>query len=235
MTISFQDCVILRTIKGSDHIAWRTTEAAHWPGPIYERTFYLCKRRKSENYYLFYTYDHYEGYMWMRTADEGYIPITPQLAEIIAETPLISDDAIKIDELLGEFREVANKLKSSLGNLVYYTDIRNDIVELSICISNGAYRATLALAGRILEACLKIMLERADRPVQKNWMVGKLLRELAETEEYFDPALKNTWNIINQQRIVGVHAKESVPIPSKHQAFMVSHAVLDVLNRIVHK
>jgi hypothetical protein len=87
------------------------------------------------------------------------------------------------------------------------------------------------MAGRVLEAVLKIALQRAGRRVEKDWMVGKLLSEVEEAGLYVDPAAKNIWNLINLQRIVGVHAKELAPIPSREQAVMVVYAVIDTLSR----
>ncbi|WP_200246728.1 hypothetical protein [Lamprobacter modestohalophilus] len=233
--IKFSECIVRKTIPGSYHCAWNTKDAYQWPGPIYEYTFYLCKHNEKNDYYLFYTYDRYERGHWEETEDEGYLPITPQLAETIADENTVTDDKISLEGLLESLQETSNKIETHLSNTIHYPDLRNDLAELNSCLNIKAYRATLAIAGRILELCLKMQLVIIGREVEKDWMVGKLLREIEDSDTYFDPAIKNMWNIINQQRIIGVHAKEQAPIPSKNQAYMVSFAVLDVLDRVAER
>lgn len=232
MNVTFGDCIVRRTIRGSDHCAWGTADAASWPGPIYEYIFYLCKHKTSGRYYLFFTYDHFEQGQWIETTEEGCIPITKQLATIISGDELVTKDEVKLEKVLETFQEVAARIESVLSSSPHYSDLRNDLQEMNACVSNGSYRAALSMAGRILETCLKVKLENMGRTVQKDWMVGKLLAEIESAGGYLDPALKNIWNIINQQRIVGVHARELVPIPSKNQACMVAYAVMDVLDRL---
>ena len=110
-------------------------------------------------------------------------------------------------------------------------DLLEDLNELKICFSNQAYRATLALSGRILEYTLKKGLLQHNIEYDKNWMIGRLLKLYEENGLYFDPGLKNIMNIINQQRIIGVHVKEKVPIPSIEQTMMVIFALIDLINR----
>ena len=65
----------------------------------------------------------------------------------------------------------------------------------------------------------------------RRMQVGKLIGELNKTEIYIDPSIKNTWNIINAQRIIGVHIHEKVEIPSQDQVLMVIFGLKDILNR----
>lgn len=66
-----------------------------------------------------------------------------------------------------------------------------------------------------------------------NLMVGKLLSSIKENvpNEYIDPSLGNVANIINISRITSVHAKESIPVPSRDQCIMVIFATRDLVNR----
>ena len=92
----------------------------------------------------------------------------------------------------------------------------------------------MALAGKILEICLKQRLDNWGVEYSDRSMIGQLLTELKKAssrEDYIDPALGNIADIINQSRITAVHAKESVPVPSREQAAMVICAVSDMLNR----
>jgi len=97
----------------------------------------------------------------------------------------------------------------------------------------GAYRAALAIGGRLLEISLKLFCLANQIDFSDNWMVGQLIDKITQSEQYLDASLKSVWQIINQQRIVGVHAKSKAPIPSKEQAFMVSFAVIDTLKRVL--
>jgi HEPN domain-containing protein len=227
----FKDCIVRKTIPGSNHCAWGTSDALDWPGPIYEFTFYLCQHKHSSNFYLLYTYDRFERGAWEETQESGGIQVSKQLAEVIAEEKNVTEPFVTLGGLLEGFNETSQKLESCLMCSPFYADLRHDLSELNSCLKAGAFRASLAMSGRILEMCLKIRLIRLGIEIQKDWMIGKLLSLLEASDDYLDPALKNVWNVINQQRIIGVHSKEMVPIPSKNQACMVAHAVLDVLDR----
>jgi len=112
-------------------------------------------------------------------------------------------------------------------------DLKHDLFELQQCLTVGAYRAALAICGRLLELCLKLYCIQNSIEFSDKWMVGQLINAISRSEYYLDPSLKDVWQIINQQRIVGVHVKERAPIPSKEQAFMVSFAIIDVLKRLI--
>jgi len=110
-------------------------------------------------------------------------------------------------------------------------DFLNDLREMTMCLNAQVYRACLAMGGVILERSIKQKLSDLKVPFAKDWMVGKLIGELSNANVYVDPSLKNTWNIINAQRIIGVHATEATPIPSRDQALMVMFAVKDTVTR----
>lgn len=101
------------------------------------------------------------------------------------------------------------------------------------CLNANSFRGCLAMAGIVLERILKHFLFSHSIPYSKDSMVGRLLGDIEKTGQYVDPTLKNIWNIINAQRIIGVHAKEAVPIPSRDQAIMVVFAVKDSVTRIL--
>ncbi len=117
------------------------------------------------------------------------------------------------------------KNKCELGD-----DLFNDLREMLICFNAQAYRGCLALAGVVLERIIKYSLNKNKIEYDNSWMVGKLIKELEKTQ-YIDPSMKNVWNIINIQRIIGVHAKEKISIPSKDQTAMVIFAIKDIINR----
>ncbi len=77
------------------------------------------------------------------------------------------------------------------------------------------------------------MLLRHGVQFDPNAMVGTLIRAVRERVpgEYLDPNLANVANIINVSRITAVHARESIPVPSRDQAAMVIYATRDVVLR----
>jgi len=60
----------------------------------------------------------------------------------------------------------------------------------------------------------------------------KRLRD-ANCGKYIDPSLGSIGDIINKSRIPAVHAKEKIPVPSRDQAAMVIHAVVDLTRRTI--
>ena len=120
-------------------------------------------------------------------------------------------------------------------NHIYRDDLLASIKELRICFTQGCYIACLALAGKILEICLKQVLIDNEIEFDDKWMIGKLIVKFQEAhlEQYLDQALPHIAKIINVSRIPAVHAVEKIPVPSKNQAIMVIHAVVDTVNRVI--
>jgi hypothetical protein len=90
----------------------------------------------------------------------------------------------------------------------------------------------LSLAGRTLELVRKIHCQNRNVAFEEKHSAGQLIGVIHDSKLCVDPGLKNILDLINQQRIVGVHAKTGIPIPSLSQANVVCHAVLDVLKRV---
>lgn len=194
---------------------------------------YLCKYREQERY---------EVREYMRTScTEGiqhvrsyFVPASfvPQLSNSSRKSIAAAEPAITQDNRSGVSSSIdALMHKTRTLNLPFSSDLRNDLQELKQCLMRSCFRAALALCGRILEASLKIVLLKADISFDDNWMVGRLLKELDDKDLYCDPALKNYYNIVNQQRIIGVHVRESVPIPSENQVLSVTYIVCDCVER----
>lgn len=156
--------------------------------------------------------------------------------KVITDTVLsfIAGEAPKV----GSKKEVFLELESigaqmSKKEIPFAEDIKYDLYELQQCLGIAAYRASLAISGRILELCLKLYCVGNAIEFSDNWMVGQLIDKISQSGKYLDPSLKSIWQIINQQRIIGVHAKAQAPIPSREQALMVSFAVIDTLKRLL--
>ncbi len=197
-------------------------------------TYFLCQLKENGHYELWLCEDYFIQGTWVKQVCIEKIPIGKSVAlRILGDICDVSGELRKFsgdDELL----KILEIIKNQKCRDAYLIDLENDLSELACCISIGAYRASLSLCGRILELCIKILLSRKKIEYKKDWMIGKLL-SIAQENNFFycDPALKNIVNIINQQRIIGVHAKERVPIPSKKQALMVLFGVLDTIERTI--
>ncbi len=111
-------------------------------------------------------------------------------------------------------------------------DMKYDFSELRGCFAIGAYRAALTLMGRILEFQLKIFCQRNSIKLDEKSMIGQIIKSITDSGFYLDPSLVKIWEIINQQRIIGVHIKENAPIPSREQALMVGFAVIETIKRL---
>jgi hypothetical protein len=167
---------------------------------------------------------------------KGVIPLPPTLGRLIvahftAALGPQTDPRLNIGFVLRDIDKVLERLKKRAPADGRFTDLIYDIEEMRHCLGVGAFRGSLALAGRVLENCLKAIMEQEGIEFEDQWMVGTLLSRMAKSDLYVDPGLTNVWNIINQQRVAGVHAKEAVPIPSREQAIMVAYAVIDMLQR----
>ena len=177
------------------------------------------------------------------TAAEGFFPIPSDVATLLigrdrspAEKPkdAATDKKLPFDAIIADLQSWLSKMDSVIDESVELKDdLRNDLREMITCLNANSFRGCLAMAGIVLERILKHFLFRHSIPYSKDSMVGRLLGDIEKSGQYVDPTLKNIWNIINAQRIIGVHAKEAVPIPSRDQAIMVVFAVKDSVTRIL--
>jgi len=166
--------------------------------------------------------------------------VNPQLVD-----ELSSEDAIerRLQSLLAgptsetseTIGELLKNCERATLNAMYRDDLIASLRELRTCFAQDCFIACLALSGKLLEICLKQVMLDSGVPFDDTWMVGTLLRKLREAnaEKYLDQSLGNVANIINQSRIPAVHAKEKIPVPSREQAVMVIHAVVDTVNRAI--
>jgi len=139
-----------------------------------------------------------------------------------------SETSSTVAELLGD-------CERATVNSIYRDDLLASIRELQVCFDNACYIACLALSGKILEICLKQLMIDSDITFEDGWMIGQLLKRLRDANcgKYIDPSLGSIGDIINKSRIPAVHAKEKIPVPSRDQAAMVIHAVVDLTRRTI--
>lgn len=174
------------------------------------------------------------------TAAEGYFPIPSDVALLLIgrdRTPVdeaVPDKKRSFDAIVADLQKWLGDINQAITSSVELRDdLRNDLREMITCLNANSFRGCLAMAGIVLERILKHFLTTRSIPFAKDSMVGRLLGDIEKSGQYVDPTLKNIWNIINAQRIIGVHAKEAVPIPSRDQALMVVFAVKDTVTRIL--
>jgi len=156
-----------------------------------------------------------------------------------------SDGGIR--EVCVRIQVIADKLVAAYGDMAGIRDIGEDLYELGKALKSDCKRSALALSGRILEATLIYYCNKYSIPLypkgstkheQKNRgpTMGELLQSIKENEQsdlpYLDPGLMDQWNIINRQRLIGVHVKEHIPIPDHDQAFSVVGVLLSTIQRV---
>lgn len=166
--------------------------------------------------------------------------ISQHLVEELSDVELISRQIevlfeVPASETSSTIVELLKNCEKTKLNSVYRDDLLASLKELQLCFTYECYIASLALSGKILEICLKQLLLDNNIPFEDNFMIGRLLQTLreAQCEKYLDQSLPEIANIINKSRIPAVHAKERIPVPSREQAVMVIHAVVDTVNRII--
>jgi hypothetical protein len=166
--------------------------------------------------------------------------ISPQFVEELSSDELVSNRIESLfeapsSETSSTITELLKNCEKTNLNAVYRDDLLASLKELRLCFAYECYIACLALSGKILEICLKQLMMDNNIHFENNWMIGKLLQKLRESqcEKYLDQSLPEIANIINKSRIPAVHAKEKIPVPSREQAVMVIHAVVDTVNRVI--
>ena len=208
--------------------------STHAGWPVFMDTSYLCMQPNSDNYEIWECRDHFEQGQWFKQELLSSYPISNAVAErLLGDVCEADRETIRSFDIYKELEKRLERIREKNQADGNFVDLLSDINEVLCCMKVNAYRASLCLCGRILEWSIKWLLTIHRIPFEKNWMLGSLLGAAENTDTYLDPSLKNCSNIINQQRIAGVHAKERVPIPSKNQALMVLHATLDVVDRCV--
>lgn len=131
--------------------------------------------------------------------------------------------------------ELLNKCERATVNDIYRDDLLASIKELRLCFTAECYIACLALSGKLLEICLKQVLINNNIEFEDKWMLGRLIGKLQDSHVhvYLDQSLADLAKIINKSRIPAVHSGTKIPVPSKDQAIMVIHAVVDTVNRVI--
>lgn len=133
-------------------------------------------------------------------------------------------------------RACAAEMEGRVAAGPFLTDLVETLRQMATCLDHQCTIAVLALAGKVMERCLKMAMTAAGLYVDDGWMLGVLLRKYEEAGSAgrpLDAGLKNIANLVNQHRIPAVHAKEVVSLPSQDQAQMVAHATIEVVRRLL--
>lgn len=138
-----------------------------------------------------------------------------------------------VNEVSKSVLDLIEVCKEANIDLNYKGDFLKTLEEISICFQYECYIATIALCGKILEVCLKEILQRNKVNSENVFMIGNLIQKVITDvpNEYVDPSLESIAKIISKSRNTAIHFGERVPIPSRDQAIMVIFATRDVVNR----
>ena len=118
--------------------------------------------------------------------------------------------------------------------------IKDEIVadhkEMETCYKSGAYRSSVILCGRILEAALhrKYFDATGFDILEKNPGIGlgSLIAKLMDKGVRLDPGLTQQIHLINNVRIFSVHKKQRTFYPTKVQAEAIILYTLDALDKM---
>jgi len=175
--------------------------------------------------------------------DEYVCPLPRCISNIVrrrAEIESTLKEIAKEKSSLKSENDLIKELKSVIDGEMQQNDvfidlkseIIGDISELIMVLEAGCYRSAIGMCGRILESVLKCYLTMKSISYSDDMMIGKLLTLIKESGKYLEPTLKNCINIINGHRIVSVHQKDKVPIPSRDNCFTVAYSLLDTIRRL---
>ncbi len=219
---------IFKTNEGAYFLQSRSRIQEHFMGDVYDGPEYT--QPINREMVCVYAFLHNNQRVIER---EGLEAEKKRLVERVLSSVTGEDDKVirAKKEIYLNLDSIATQVDDS--QLPFGDDIKYDLYELQQCLGIGAYRAALAISGRLLELCLKLYCVQKSIDYSEKWMVGQLINQISKSGNYLDSSLKSVWQVINQQRIIGVHVKEHAPIPSKEQAFMVSFAVIDTLKRLL--
>ena len=149
--------------------------------------------------------------------------------------PELIDDAIAgaNNDTVASLGDLLRRCRSWSISPLYKDDLIATLAELRTCFAQDCFIACLGLSGKILEVCLKQTMITHHINFDEKWMIGQLLNTLraAKPDFYLDRSLGEVAIIINKSRVTAVHALERVPVPTRDQAAMVIHAVIDTVNR----
>lgn len=137
---------------------------------------------------------------------EGIVPLPHDAGQLVANRVLAHPERLSPPQRQ-DLKSVVHDLNRVIGGVgsrlvereSARADLLHDLEEMKPSINVGTYRGRLAMVDRVFEA---LLLQRAGRRVDKDWMVGKPLSEWDEAGIYIDPRIKNVWNLINMQWIV---------------------------------
>ncbi len=168
----------------------------------------------------------------------GRILTTPLLATLQRSLELsLSELAARHNAVAGDDAKDLVRLlplvRAAAAGTPFSEDLQRSLDELAETLRARCYIAVMCLAGKVLEMCLKLILERSGVRFEDKdgigTLVGKLRSEKAAV--YVDPGLGQVADIVRQARNPAIHASSDIPVPSREQALMVLQATLDILRR----
>ncbi len=142
---------------------------------------------------------------------------------------LVSSDDVLSNDLLQLYKQ----LKAVTSDKVYFEDLINTLYEIKITYDTQCWMACISLCGKVLEICLKEILEKNGISFTEREMIGGLLKKIESNQIKLDINVLAIGKIINSSRIGAIHNKNI--LPSDNECRMVVAGTLHCLNMIKTK
>ena len=118
-------------------------------------------------------------------------------------------------------------------------DMEDDIKEMNKCYKHECYKASIILAGKVLETALhKVYYDKTGNDLLQTApgiSIGNLIKKLSETGIILDPSIANQAHLINQVRVQSVHARKTPYQPSREQTQAIILYTQDLLRKLFEK
>ncbi|MBI4140112.1 DUF4145 domain-containing protein [Candidatus Woesearchaeota archaeon] len=115
-------------------------------------------------------------------------------------------------------------------------EMEDDILEMSKCFKHECFKASIILAGKLLETALhKVYYDKTGTDLLQTApgiSIGNLIKKLSESGIVLDPSVANQAHLINQVRVQSVHARKIPFQPSREQTHATILFTIDTLRKL---
>ena len=172
------------------------------------------------------------GNMWIgySLTEHGRELATLEQALRQAVADMIGGPKSEVSQLLVDLIEECtghDKIKS----IPYREDFLASLKEIWICFDNECFNSVIVLCGKIIECCMKQILQQHKIPFGQDFTIATNALFNNVPDGYLPPAFQNIRNIIRSYRATTININQSIPIISRDETIMVIYAMRDVLRR----
>ncbi len=118
-------------------------------------------------------------------------------------------------------------------------EMEDDLLEMSKCFKHECFKASIILAGKLLETALhKVYYDKTGTDLLQTApgiSIGSLIKKLSESGIILDPSIANQAHLINQVRVQSVHARKIPFQPTREQTQAVMLYTQDLLRKLFEK